>query len=232
MHLRISSNDIANDLASTQSIAPADHAVAAAFSLEGTGVDVLNSGSLVYFYSGTNSAGATVDVKIQESDDDITYTDWATGAFTQVTTANDNATYEKAYTGIKQYIRTVATIAVDTANFSTAVTTQSPLSVEDDYITGLIKTSRQIIERILNKRFITQTWEKYLDAFPSFGRDITPLYDPLKSVTSVIYYDEDDSPTTFAATSYIAGTTRVPGIIRLRRESQWPTGNLRALDGG
>jgi hypothetical protein len=93
-HLRINSNDIGDDLTSTQSIPPADHAVAAAYTLIGDGVDVLNSQTVVYLVSGTNNAGATLDVKIQESDDDVTYTDVSGGAFAQVTTANDNATYE------------------------------------------------------------------------------------------------------------------------------------------
>ena len=43
MHLRINSNDIASGLASTQSIAPGAHVTAAAYSLEGTGVDVTTS---------------------------------------------------------------------------------------------------------------------------------------------------------------------------------------------
>jgi uncharacterized phiE125 gp8 family phage protein len=218
MHIRVSSNDIADDLSSTQSIAPADHAIAAAYSLEGTGVDVLNSNSVVYLSSGTNGVGGTVDAKIQESDDDVTYTDWAGGAFTQVTEANDNATQEIAYSGIKQYIRVVATVAVASCNFGANVITQSPLSVEDDYISGLITTSRQIIERIINKRFITQTWAKYLDEFPA-GSDITPLYAPLKSVTSVNYYDTDGTEATFAASNYNVGTNREPGLIRLKDET-------------
>lgn len=230
MHLRISSNDIESDLQSTQSIAAADHAVAAAYSLEGTGVDVLNTGTVVYLHSGTNNAGATVDAKIQESDDDITYTDVSGGAFVQVTTANDNATQEKAYTGIKQYIRVVATVAVDSCAFCATIVTQSPLSVEDDYINSLITTSRQIIENITNKRFITQTWAKYMDSFPS-GTDITPLYYPLQSVTTVNYYDTDSTEATFAASNYNVGTSREPGLIRLGYSKQWPTTTLRTLDG-
>ena len=230
MHLRVSSNNIADDLTSTQSIAPADHAVAAAFSLEGTGIDVLNSAAVVYLVSGTNSAGATLDVKIQESDDDITYTDVSGGAFAQVTTANDNATYEKAYSGIKQYIRTVATIAVDTAAFNVDIVTQSPISVEDDYITALIASSRRTIEYHTNRRFITQTWELWLDRFPS-ANIIELNYPPLQSVTSIKYFDVDDTEATFSSGGYYVGVNSEPGTVSLNDGAQWPSTTLRPVDG-
>jgi len=95
-HLRIDSGTFADDITTTQSIAPAAHAIAAAYTLVGDGVDVLNSETVVNLNSGTNGAGATVDVKLQESEDDITFTDVTGGAFTQVTTANDNQIFEKA----------------------------------------------------------------------------------------------------------------------------------------
>lgn len=230
MHLRIESNDIESDLTSTQSIAPADHAVAAAYSLVGTGVDVLNSQTVVYLVSGTNSASATLDVKIQESDDDVTYTDVTGGAFTQVTTANDNATYEKAYTGIKQYIRTVATVAVDTCAFSTNVVTSSPVSIEDNYLTGLITSARRIIEKHTNKRLITQTWELALDSFPSASCIELP-YAPLQTVTSVKYFETDSSENTFSSDDYEVDTYREPGQIVLGYSETWPSTTLRTVNG-
>lgn len=230
MHLRIESNDIASDLTSTQSIAPADHAIAAAYSLEGTGVDVLNSQTVVYLVSGTNGASGTVDVKIQESDDDVAYTDVASGAFTQVTEANDNATYEKAYTGIKQYIRVVATVATASCNFGVNIVTSSPVSVEDDYITSLIISARKVIELHSNRRFITQTWELALDSFPSEDCIRIP-YPPLQTISSVKYYDTDDTAATMSDADYYVDTYEEPGKVALNYSTQWPSTTLRPTNG-
>ncbi|MFH1882933.1 MAG: hypothetical protein ABIL62_09515, partial [Planctomycetota bacterium] len=49
------------------------------------------------------------------------YTDWTGGGFTQVTDAIDPSTQEIAYTGTKQYIRTVAKVLVDVCTFGTQV---------------------------------------------------------------------------------------------------------------
>jgi len=84
----------------------------------------------------------TVDVKVQESDDDITYTDWPTGAFTQVTTVNDNAVQEIAYTGVKQYVRTVAKVLLATCEFATTVIRLTATTVEDDLLNNIIKSAR------------------------------------------------------------------------------------------
>lgn len=225
-HLRLESNSLADDLASTQSIAPAEHAIAAAYSLEGAGVDVLNSQTVVYLVSGTNGASGTVDVKLQESDDDVTYTDVTSGAFAQVTEANDNTTYEKAYTGIKQYLRAVATVAAAACNFSVNIVTSSPLSIEDDYITRVIKAARRTIEKHISRRLINQTWEVALDAFPAANCIVLP-YAPLSSVTSVKYFDTDDTENTFSSGDYYVDTYREPGQVVLNYGESWPVGTRR-----
>ncbi len=187
LHLRLDSGTFADDISSTQSIFPGDHAIAAAYSLKGTGVDVLGYNVLVILESGTNGAGATVDVKLQESDTDVdgNYNDVASGAFTQVTTANDNATFEKAYTGIKQYLRVVATVAVDTCDFGVSIIKGAPTSAEDTMIDNLIVTARRYCENITRRAFITQTWDYWLDRFPSkdyLEIPLPPLQEP--SVTA------------------------------------------------
>ena len=229
-HLRLESNDLASDLTSTQSIAPGAHVVAPAYSLEGAGVDVLNSQTVVYFVSGTNGASGTVDVKLQESDDDVAYTDITDGAFTQVTEANDNTTYEKAYTGIKQYIRAVVTVATATCSFGVDIVTSSPLSVEDTYITNLIATARRTIERLSNWRLITQTWDLIMNGFPAASQIILP-YPPLQSVTSITYYDTENSGSTFTSDDYYVSTGRTPGVVALGYSKTWPTDTLRPTDG-
>jgi len=111
-HLKIDSGTVADNTTEAQSIAPGSHVIAAAYSLVGAAVAVVSDSVLVMLNCGTNGATGTVDVKIQDSDDNVTFTDWTGGAFTQVTTANDNAIQEKEYTGARAYVRTVATVAL------------------------------------------------------------------------------------------------------------------------
>lgn len=226
-HLRLDSTTIANDLTSTQSIAPGSHAIAAAYALEGAGVDVLGKNAVVYLVSGTNGTGATVDCKIQESDDNSTYTDWTGGAFTQVTTANDNATQEKEYTGTKQYIRVVCTVATDACSFGVDIVTDEPTTSEDDLLTALISTTRRQAESILGRALITQTWNYYLDCFPDGDLEIP--FPPLQSVTSITYTESDDTSAygnTFSSTYYSVDTDSEPGRVVLNYGQSWASGTL------
>ena len=229
-HLRLSSNSFADDIDSAQSIAPGSHAIAAAYSLLGTGVDVLNYRALVVLSAGACGAGGTVDVKVQESDDNTTFTDWTGGAFAQVTEANDLATYEKAYTGIKQYIRVVCTVAGAACEFGVSVVRESPQSVEDTYLTNLITSARRIIEAVLNRRLIEQTWELALEEFPRSDRIRIP-YPPLQSITSVTYYDEDETAAVFSSDYYHVDTYDEPGHVVLASGQSWPSTTLRTVNG-
>ena len=64
LHLRIDSENIADDITTEISIAPGDHVVAASYSLEGSSVEVSGYDVLVNLISGTNGSGGTVDVKL------------------------------------------------------------------------------------------------------------------------------------------------------------------------
>jgi len=234
-HLRITtSGSFADDIAVNQCIAPGAHVVAASYSLVGTGVDVLNKQALVILNSGTNGANGTVDVKIQESDSLATgYTDVTSGAFTQVTTSNDNAVQEKAYTGLKQYIRAVATVATATCDFSVDVVTNSSSTAEDTWLTNIIPVARYWLERKIARVFINQTWELARDEFPQVDFIELP-YPPLSSVTSVKYYDTDDTDetaSTFSSADYIVDTYSEPGRIVLGYGETWPTTTLRPVNG-
>jgi len=187
LHIRLDSGTFADDITSVQSIFPGDHVAAAAYSLKGTGVDVLGKQTLVLFEWAGFGLGSTVDVKLQESDTDVdgNYVDVTSGGFTQVNTATANATFEKAYTGTKQYLRVVSTVTAATADFGVSIITSEPTSAEDTMIDTLIKTARRYCETILNRALITQTWDLWIDRFPS--RDyieipLPPLQQP--SVTA------------------------------------------------
>lgn len=227
--LRIDSTDFADDLTSVQSIFPGDHIVAASYSLVGTGVDVLGYQALVLLESGTNGASGTVDVKLQDSDDNVTYTDVASGAFTQVTEATDNATFEKAYTGTKQYLRVVATVGTATCDFGVSILKKSPTSAEDDLLNNYIKAARIRAEELTNRAFITQTWIYYLDVFPS-GRYIQLPYAPLQTITSLIYTDSVAVANTFAVSNYDADTNSEPGRLILKYGLSWASATLAAMN--
>jgi uncharacterized phiE125 gp8 family phage protein len=228
-HLRVDSGTAADNTSSTQTIAPADHAIAGAYSLEGTGIDVQGYGTLVYLVSGTNGSGATVDAKIQDSDDDVAYTDWTGGGFTQVTEANDNATQEIQYTGLKQYIRVVATVATDACNFGVDVVKQAAIGTEDTYLEAIITAARRRVEDWLGRALITQTWNFYYSAFPECD-SFTLQKGTLQSVTSVKYTDSDADETTIAGTVYESNTAAIPGEVTLKYGQSWPTAVLKTVN--
>lgn len=231
-HLRIDADGFEDQLESSQSIAPGDHVIAASYTLKGSGVSVAGKEAVVIFESGTNGAGGTVDVKLQESDtdSDTAYTDVASGAFTQVTTANDNATYEKAYTGSKAYIRAVATVAGNTCDFGVSVVTNEPTVTESTYLQTLIKAAREYCQNFQNRAYVNQTWELWLDQFPDIDYIELPL-PPLSSVTSVKYYGTDNTEYTLSADDYSVDVKSEPGKVYLRHSKSWPTTVLRPYQG-
>jgi len=231
LHLRLDSGLLADNLATIQSIPPGAHAIAAAYSLVGTGVDVLGYRALVNFNSGTNGDGGMVNVKIQESDDNSSYADWTGGGFTQVTTANDNAVQEKEYTGTKQYIRVVATVAGNTCNFSVDVLREQPYSAEDSLLTNLISAAREYCEAFQNRAYIEQVWYLWLDSWPDGDSIRIPLPPLLATPVPIItYYDEADAVYTFAATNYFVDSISEPGRIVLNYDASWPSETLRPMN--
>jgi uncharacterized phiE125 gp8 family phage protein len=89
---------------------------------------------------------------------------------------------------------------------------------EDAYINDLIVQARQNVEKYLNRALITQTWDMVSDSSPS--RFALP-YPPLKSVTSITSYDQDDNPTVNSADNYITVTRTEPGYVKLKRGASW-----------
>jgi uncharacterized phiE125 gp8 family phage protein len=230
-HLRLDyAASLSDNLTTSQSIAPGDHVVAASYSLEGTAVDVLNYDVVVNLNSGTNGEGGTVAVKLQDSADNNTFADVTSGAFTTVTTANDNAIQEKAYSGGKQYLRAVATVAGATCDFGVDIIKYAPYSTEDTIITAYIKAARKYCEGFQNRAYITQTWEYWLDAWPDEDYIEIPL-PPLSSVTSILYYDTDDTENTLDADEYTVDTDSEPGRVFLNYGESWPSETLRPHQG-
>lgn len=219
-HLRIDSATLAEDLTTYQSIVPGSQSIVASYGLIGAGVDVLGKIAIVNFSAGT--CNGTVNVKIQESDDNTTYADWATGSFTQVTSANDNAIQEKQYTGTKQYIRVVATVAVAISDFGVDIIVDSGATDEDTFLDTLITIAREHAEDYTGHALAPQTWDYYLNDFPEDDKIEWPLA-PLTNVTGLYYKDSDgDSTTATENTDYIVDVDTWPGMIHLPYGETWP----------
>lgn len=225
-HLRLDSGSFADAIAETITIAPDAWPITPTYGIAGASVSVLNKRTIFNIAVGTVSALATLDAKIQESDTGATWTDWATGAFTQITAAGS---YEKQYTGAKAYARLVATVAVGVIDFGATVTTSSYLTDEDTSLSAMITTARQICELWHGRAYIDRTYELTLDEWPCNCIELP--YPPLDSVSSIAYTDTAGTVTTWTATEYQVDATGFVGRIVPAYGYTWPTLTLRTLAG-
>lgn len=102
-------------------------------------------------------------------------------------------------------------------------------SDDDTYITTLIKVARRAVEAHLNRSLITQTLELrfHKSEIPS-GREIRLWRPPVKTFTSLNYYDENDAAN--AITSFWASLNDlVAPRLYLKSGANWGS-NHRALD--
>lgn len=203
------------------------HPVTTGYTLYGTAVEVIGKKAIVYLRPVNNGAGATVDCKIQESDDGTTWTDWTTGAFTQVTEANDTTIQEKEYTGVKRYIRTASKTLVLACEFGTDIIVKEAVSAESDLLTAIITAAREHVEDITRRQLMPATWDYYLDEW-SEGEAIKLPFGNLVSVTSVSWKDTDGTETTLTVTTDYLVETNGEGIGRvvLPYGVSWPSGTL------
>lgn len=96
----------------------------------------------------------------------------------------------------------------------------------DDYLLAqYITEARQEVERVLDRKLITQTVTEYWDEWPS-GRELVLPYGNLQSVTSLKYRDEDGNWQTVSSSDYIVQTEDDPGKIILDDDADWPTETL------
>jgi uncharacterized phiE125 gp8 family phage protein len=228
LHLRIDSGSLSDNIDETQSISTGSHAIANNYTTHvGTGVSVLGYKAVVVANYGTGTAGSVIDIKIQESDDNVTYTDVASGAFTQVTCAGTASTQEKEYTGTKQYIRTVAKVITQAGDFSTTIIRLTATSIEDDLLTDIRNTAIEYVEQETRRALLTQTWYYYLDEFPEDDY-ITLPFGNLASVTAITYKDDDATVTTMTVTTeyLVECNGEQLGRIVLPPDTDWPSDSL------
>lgn len=215
-------------MTTTQSLAYGSKSVQNNYTVHiGTGVNVAGKLVLVLLHCGTNGAGGTNDTRIEESDDNVTFTAWTGGSFTQVTTGNDNADYKKAYTGTKTYIRTASKVLVAACEFGTSILTNEAETADDDELIDDIKSAREHVEDITRRALITQTWDYYLDEWPGIDKIKLP-FGNLQSVTSVSWKDMEGTETVLTVnTDYIVQTNGEGcGWVFLPYGVSWPSGSL------
>lgn len=97
---------------------------------------------------------------------------------------------------------------------------------EDAFIDSLVTTATRWVEDITGRSLMTQTWELYLDDWPSHDYIRLPR-PPLQSVTSVIYYDTDGDSSTFPTDYYDVDTDSEPGRVVLKYNESWPSETLQ-----
>ena len=208
-HLRLDSGTFDGNLTLTQSLAYGSKVIANNYTTHvGTGVDVLGKQADVIVHHGTNGPTGTVDTKIQEADAQAgPYTDWTGGAFTQVTTENDNQDYKKAYTGTKQYIRTASKVLLAACEFGTSILVNEATTAEDDLLIRILQSAIDDAEDFTGRQLLTATFKGYLDEFPPDKDYIELPFGNLQSVTSIKYKDSDGTETTLTEnTDYLVET--------------------------
>lgn len=100
-------NDLNKDIASATSLAPAVRTTTA----NGTGVDLQGFGAAMVVWNVGTITDGTHTPKLQESDDNSTFTDVAAGDLSGTHAALVSSTNQEiGYTGRKRYIRAVTTI--------------------------------------------------------------------------------------------------------------------------
>lgn len=227
LHLKIDSGAMTDAIMTSPAIAPGSHAVTTGFTLQGTSIAVTADTALVQVDAGTCGTGGTVDVKIQESLDGEDWADWTGGAFTAITTENDNAIHEKEYTGTMAYIRPVAQVIGAACDFGVTVTQYEPVSDEDSVLTGILATARGKVEGLANMQLMPATWDYILDDWPAYDYIKLPKGN-LSTVTSIIYKDVAGTETTLTEDEdYLVETNGVEcGRIVLPDGGSWPNDEL------
>lgn len=222
-YLRLDAASGASDITEYQSIIPATKAIGA---YAGDKVTVSGYSASIVINSGTIAGVGTLIIKLQDSNDDITWTDVYT--FTTINAANDNAIYTYEYTGQKTYVRAYATVALDTATFGVNINILVGDTAENAYITALIVAARKFCENYQNRAYITQAWELSLDYFDNEIIEIPK--GRLQTIDSITYKDYTAVTATIPNTEYVYSTRGILGRLTPAYGKTWPVFTPYPLD--
>ncbi len=151
----------------------------------------------------------------------VVYTSAVAGAMVP-----DNTTYEKAYTGTKRYIRTVAKVLRAACTFGTSVIRLTATSIEDDLLNSIITSAREHVEDITRRQLLTATWDYFLDDWPK--EDFIKIPFGNLQNAGFVWKDTDGHITILTLTDdYLVETNGDQcGRIVLPYGGIWPTGTL------
>lgn len=94
---------------------------------------------------------------------------------------------------------------------------------DDEDIDKIIVAATSFAETILRRRLITQSYDLFLDGFPTDDEWVIVPFPPLIAVTTVKYNQESDGiQTTMPSADYIVDSNRDPGRIALAFDKTWP----------
>jgi uncharacterized phiE125 gp8 family phage protein len=92
---------------------------------------------------------------------------------------------------------------------------------EDSLIQRQIRLAREYVEAVSHRQLIDATWTLYLDAFPAI---IYPPLPPLSSVSSLKYYDTDNTLQTLTEnTDFTVDIRNEPARIEPEYGTSWPS---------
>lgn len=92
---------------------------------------------------------------------------------------------------------------------------------DDTYVTALIAAAREVVEKITNRKLVTQTWKYFLDKFPE-ERSFELPYPKLQTVTWIKYYDEEAALTTLSTDIYQVDNRGIVGLVANKKDQSWP----------
>ena len=103
------------------------------------------------------------------------------------------------------------------------------IRVDDDnsntLITALIVAARQFVESFSGRTLAQRSFTQTMEYFPDGGMDIVLRRSPVKSITSVKYYDSTGADITMVVgTDYRVDTTVIPARIRTPLLKLWVRG--------
>jgi uncharacterized phiE125 gp8 family phage protein len=99
--------------------------------------------------------------------------------------------------------------------------------VEDTILLSWIKAARELAEGFQRRSYITQTLELTFDEFPCL-----PMYiprPPLASISTVKYFDYQNTETSIALTDFIVDADSEPGRLDFAYNKLWPAVTLRPM---
>lgn len=96
------------------------------------------------------------------------------------------------------------------------------ISTDDTLIGNLIAAARQHAETALRRALITQTWDLFLDAFPSRNGAISVPLPPLQTIDSIKYVDTFGVTRTLTGAKYKVDAATEPARVVPTYDEDWP----------